>query len=60
MKKALAKDREERYQTIKELQIDLKRLKQELELQAKLDGLAPARLQDGTRATRRGASGDRR
>jgi len=37
MKKALAKDREERYQTIRELQIDLKRLKQELELQAKLN-----------------------
>jgi serine/threonine protein kinase/Tol biopolymer transport system component len=52
VKKALAKDREERYQTIKELQIDLKRLKQELELQAKLDGLAPARRQDGSAATR--------
>ena len=50
VKKALAKDREDRYQTIKELQIDLRRLKQELELQAKLDGLAPARLQDATRA----------
>jgi serine/threonine protein kinase/Tol biopolymer transport system component len=49
VKKALAKDREERYQTIKELQIDLRRLKQELELQKKLDGLAPARL-DTTRA----------
>lgn len=51
IKKALAKDREERYQTIKELQIDLKRLKQELELQAKLDGRAPAR-RDGSLATR--------
>ena len=29
--KALAKDREERYQTVKDLQIDLKRLKQRLE-----------------------------
>ena len=47
LKKALAKEREERYQTIKELQIDLKRLKQELELQAKLDGLAPARRSSG-------------
>jgi eukaryotic-like serine/threonine-protein kinase len=52
MKKTLAKDREERYQTIKELQIDLKRLKQELELQAKLDGLTPARRQDRSAATR--------
>jgi serine/threonine protein kinase/Tol biopolymer transport system component len=51
MKKTLAKDREERYQTIKELQIDLKRLKQELELQAKLDGLAPRR-QDRSATTR--------
>jgi len=41
IKKALAKDREQRYQTIREFLIDLKRLKQELELQAKLDGLAP-------------------
>ena len=35
VKKALAKDREERYQTIRELYIDLKRLRQELELLAK-------------------------
>jgi serine/threonine protein kinase/Tol biopolymer transport system component len=46
MKKALAKDREERYQTIKELQIDLRRLKQELELQAKLERMTPATRQD--------------
>ncbi len=52
MKKALAKDREERYQTIKELQIDLRRLKQELELQAKLEGLTPARRQDVVSAAR--------
>src|SRR6266849_6292961 len=52
MKKALAKDREERYQTIKELQIDLRRLKQELELQAKLEGLTPARRQDVASAAR--------
>jgi len=50
VKKALAKDREDRYQTIKELQIDLRRLKQELELQKKLDGLAPARVPDSSRA----------
>ncbi len=40
--KTLAKDREERYQTIKELHIDLKRLRQELESQAKLEGMATA------------------
>jgi serine/threonine protein kinase len=39
VKKALAKDCDDRYQTVKELQIDLRRLKQELELQKKLDGL---------------------
>jgi eukaryotic-like serine/threonine-protein kinase len=35
MTKALTKDREERYQVVKDLQLDLKSLKQELELQAK-------------------------
>jgi serine/threonine protein kinase/DNA-binding winged helix-turn-helix (wHTH) protein/class 3 adenylate cyclase/alpha-beta hydrolase superfamily lysophospholipase len=34
--KALRKDREERYQTAKDLQLDLKQLQQELELQARL------------------------
>ena len=37
VKKALAKDREERYQTIKDLAIDLRRLKHELEFKAKLE-----------------------
>lgn len=46
IKKGLAKDREERYQTVKELLIDLRRLKQELELQSKLEALTPAKLQD--------------
>lgn len=36
VKKALAKDREERYQTIKDLAVDLRRLRQELEFQNKL------------------------
>jgi len=34
--KALRKNREERYQTVKDLQLDLKNLQQELELQARL------------------------
>jgi serine/threonine protein kinase/Tol biopolymer transport system component len=51
VQKALAKDREERYQTIKELQIDLKRLRQETERQANA-GIAPSRLQRAaTRST---------
>jgi Tol biopolymer transport system component len=52
VKKALAKDCEERYQTIRELYIDLKRLRQELELLAKLDGMSPAGLQRGATGTR--------
>ena len=52
IKKGLAKDREERYQTVKELLIDLRRLKQELELQSKLEALAPPRRQDAPSAAR--------
>ncbi|HSO75649.1 MAG TPA: protein kinase [Blastocatellia bacterium] len=39
--KALAKDREERYQSIKDLLIDLKRLKQRLEVEAEIEHTAP-------------------
>jgi serine/threonine protein kinase/Flp pilus assembly protein TadD len=39
VRKALAKDREERYQTARDLQLDLKSLKEELEIGAKLKGL---------------------
>jgi serine/threonine protein kinase/Tol biopolymer transport system component len=35
--KALAKDREERYQTVKDLLIDLRRLKQDVEFEARLE-----------------------
>src|SRR6185503_17530454 len=45
--KALAKDREKRYQVAKELQLDLKSLKQELELQAKLANLRDPALRSG-------------
>ena len=51
MKKALAKGREERYQTVKDLLIDLKRLKDDLELQTKLERLAPPSLQDAATGT---------
>jgi serine/threonine protein kinase len=37
--KSLRKDREERYQVVKDLLLDLKALKQELEFQDKLDGV---------------------
>ena len=54
VKKALAKDRDERYQTIRELYIDLKRLRQELELLAKMDGMSPAGLGQGAPRTKSG------
>jgi serine/threonine protein kinase len=41
--KALTKDPEERYQTTKDLVIDLKRLKQTIEFEAKVDGSSLAR-----------------
>lgn len=45
--KALRKDRDERYQTIKDLQLDLKSLQQELELRAKYgDSLARSTVAD--------------
>jgi serine/threonine-protein kinase len=40
--KALAKDREERYQTAKDLLVDLRRLKKRLELRAELERASPA------------------
>jgi len=48
--KALRKRRDERYQTIKDLWLDLKALKQELEFEAKLERSAPppARISDAT------------
>ncbi|MFY9608158.1 MAG: protein kinase [Blastocatellia bacterium] len=39
--KALAKDREERYQSIKDLLIDLRRLKQRLEVEAEIEHSSP-------------------
>src|SRR5258708_33936009 len=45
--KALTKDREERYQTAKDLLIDLRWLRQQLEVTAEVDGLAtPASCQE--------------
>ncbi|MDQ3255321.1 MAG: protein kinase, partial [Acidobacteriota bacterium] len=41
VKKALCKNREERYQTAKDLYIDLKNLKQDLEFEAKQRESAP-------------------
>ena len=45
--KSLRKDREERYQVVKDLWLDLKALKQELEFQAKLDRPVPSENGDG-------------
>jgi eukaryotic-like serine/threonine-protein kinase len=41
IRKTLAKDPEERYQVVKDLQIDLKNLKRELELEAEIDRTLP-------------------
>jgi len=55
--KSLRKDREERYQVVKDLWLDLKALKQELEFQDKLDGTGvidpsePTELRSGPRQT---------
>ena len=46
--KSLRKDREERYQVVKDLWLDLKALRQELEFQAKLDRSVPAENGDGS------------
>ena len=48
--KSLRKDREERYQVVKDLWLDLKALRQELEFQAKLDRALPADNGDGPTA----------
>jgi Tol biopolymer transport system component len=42
VRKALRKDKEERYQTIKDLVIDLRNLRKELELEAEMERSAPA------------------
>src|SRR6185503_15868382 len=49
--KSLRKDREERYQVVKDLWLDLKALKQELEFQAKLDRSIPSETGDGLSAS---------
>src|SRR4030095_2598519 len=55
VKKALAKDQEERYQLARDLLIDLRNLKQEMELQGKLDGVRAAGLKGATPASLRPA-----
>ena len=63
--KALTKDREERYQTAKDLLIDLRNLKRKLEVDAEIDRTVPSELraatstsssQGGTPATASGAA----
>jgi eukaryotic-like serine/threonine-protein kinase len=50
--KALRKDREQRYQTVKDLALDLKRLKQGLEFQAEQERSVQPNLDFNARATR--------
>jgi serine/threonine protein kinase/Tfp pilus assembly protein PilF len=51
--KALRKDRDERYQTIKDMLLDLKSLKQELEFAAKLERSTPRDVRGGAIVTSR-------
>ncbi|HJU54486.1 MAG TPA: protein kinase [Pyrinomonadaceae bacterium] len=49
VRKALSKDREERYQTVKDLLIDLKSLRQELALESKREHSIPPSARDSAR-----------
>lgn len=51
VRKALAKEREERYQTVKDLGLDLKSLSRELEVEVELERTAPPELRRGTSET---------
>ncbi|MEK6282456.1 MAG: protein kinase [Acidobacteriota bacterium] len=53
MEKALAKDREERFQAVKDLLIELRSLKRELDIEAELDRAGPPE-SSGAAATRSG------
>ncbi len=54
--KALTKDREERYQTAKDLLVDLRTLKRKLEVVAELDRTAPSDVRGSTLTAASGAS----
>jgi len=51
VKKALAKDREERYQTVKDLALDLKNLRRELDIESELERTVPPELRGGVSQT---------
>jgi len=55
--KALNKDREERYQTVKELSSDLRRLKQRLEFETQMERSAPHQFSDVEKFGLTGSSG---
>jgi serine/threonine protein kinase/tetratricopeptide (TPR) repeat protein len=50
--KALRKDRDERYQSVKDMLLDLKSLKQELEFERKLEHSVPPRAEGGAATSR--------
>ena len=52
IRKTLAKDPDERYQVIKDLQIDLKNLKRELELEAEIDRTLPPEVRAAALSTK--------
>jgi eukaryotic-like serine/threonine-protein kinase len=51
VKKALAKDREERYQTVKDLALDLKNLRRELDIESEIERTVPPELRGGVSQT---------
>jgi len=54
--KALMKEREERYQTVKDLGLDLKSLRRQLEIEAEIERTVPPELRAGTSETTGGAA----
>jgi len=60
VRKALSKDKEERYQGIKDLLIDLRELKQELEFEAKLERSTEPDVRDRSTTPERAESGGRK
>jgi TolB-like protein/Tfp pilus assembly protein PilF len=54
VQKALAKDREERYQTAKDMLIDLKKLKRRLEVQAEIERTQPPEADSGVKVSTSG------
>ena len=58
VRKAISKEKEGRYQTIKDLVIDLRELKQELEFEAKLERVTGRELREGATTNQGNSKGE--